>query len=127
MGPWILIAVNVVLYVIPMILLKYYDWPGPVVYYAGLALIGLCVISYLIVLDALERRAYRKTVERLLALEPRRSLSEWTLPAPESDALLRGVTQAKSDAFKLGLLQLIAMSVLSPDSSEASRNSCRPA
>jgi hypothetical protein len=68
---------------------------------------------------ALERRADRKTVQRLLTLEPRRSWSEWALPAPESYALLRGVTNVKGDAFKLGLLQLTAMGVLEPEGSDA--------
>jgi hypothetical protein len=69
--------------------------------------------------DALQRRAARKTVERLLALQPLRSWSEWALPAPESYALLLGVTHVKSDAFKLGLLQLIAMDVLAPEGGQA--------
>ncbi len=118
-GPLIaLIAFYLLVYVIPVILGKNFDWPGVVVWFGGLALIGLCVGSYFIVQEALERRATRKTVERLLALEPRRSWREWALPAPESYVLLRGVTKVKGDAFKLGLLQMIAMGVLAPDGSE---------
>lgn len=119
MGALILIALNVVLYGIPMFLLKHYDWPGVVVWFGGLGLIVLCLISYGIVEYALERRATRKTLERILALEPRSSSRDWAMPAPESYALLRGVTNVRSDAFKLGLLQLIAMGVLAPDGGEA--------
>ena len=76
-------------------------------------------LLYGMVQASLEQRAARKTVERLLALEPQRSWSDWALPAAESYALLRGVTNVKSDAFKLGLLQMIAMGVLASDGGEA--------
>jgi hypothetical protein len=113
-------AVQLLLVVIPWKLWENFGWPAVVVYFGGFALIGLCVASYFIVQDALERRATRKTVERLLALEPRSSWREWALPAPESYALLRGVTKVKSDAFKLGLLQLVAAGVLEPVDNDAS-------
>ncbi len=90
-------------------------WPVLVVYFGGLALLVLSAISYHFLRSAVERRADRKTVERLLALEPRTSWSEWALPAPESCALLRGVKHGKGDAFKLGVIQLIAMDVLEPE------------
>ncbi|MBI4329345.1 MAG: hypothetical protein HY685_05735, partial [Chloroflexi bacterium] len=66
-----------------------------------------------------ERRAAKNVVERLLALQPPRSWNEWTLPAPESYTLLRGGYYLRSDAFELGLLQLIAMGVLAPGGEEA--------
>ena len=62
--------------------------------------------------DTPELRSARKTVKRLLALEPGTFSTDWALPAPESYALISGVTKAKRDAPKLGLLQLIAMGVL---------------
>jgi hypothetical protein len=72
----------------------------------GLALIGIGV--------ALERRADRITVRRLLALDPPRSWGMWALPAPESYVLFRGEQRESEDAFKLGLLQLVAAGVLRP-------------
>lgn len=121
-GPLIaLVAITLaitLLYEIPVKLGENFGWRGPVLYFSGPMLILLCLISYCTVKDALERRATRKTVERLLALEPRSSWRDWDLPAPESYALLRGGTRVKSDAFKLGLLQLIAMGVLAPDGGE---------
>ena len=64
--------------------------------------------------SALERRAYKRTVQRLIALEAGSSWHDWTLPAPESYALFAGVTKVENDAFKLGLLQMIAGGVLVP-------------
>jgi MFS family permease len=92
------------------------SWGWKVLAVAGGVVAFLVLLGVL--LEALERRTTRKTVERLLALEPRRSWSEWALPAPESYVLLRGGTNVKSDAFKLGLLQMIAMGVLATDGSE---------
>ena len=69
--------------------------------------------------SAIERRAARRTVERLIALEPASFISGWALPAPESYALLTGARNLKSDAFKLGLMQLIVMGVLAQDGSGA--------
>ena len=111
----IMIAANVVLYVIPTILVNNDEWLGLGVYLGGLALTGLCVVSYFILRDALERRAYRETVQRLIALERASSCKEWTLPAPESYVLFAGVSDIESDAFTLGLMQLVAMGALSPD------------
>ena len=76
------------------------------------------IVLYLSAKDAFERRAARRTVERLLALAPASSWSDWALPAPESYALFSEATEAKRDALKLGLLQLIAMGVLTQDGSE---------
>jgi hypothetical protein len=84
----------------------------------GLVSSGALVAASLLTIwtsEVLEQRALRNTVRRLLALEPQRSWSEWPLPAPESFVLLQGVDSAKGDAFKMGLLQLVAMGVLTTE------------
>lgn len=68
-----------------------------------------CVLS-----DALERRAIRRTLQHLLSLDTLSSSRAWTLPAPESYTLLRGVNGAGKNAFKLGLLELLADGVWEP-------------
>ncbi len=72
------------------------------------------LILFNVLSDTLERRAARRRLQHLLSLDTLSSSRAWTLPAPESYALLRGVSGAGSDAFKLGLLELIADGVLEP-------------
>ena len=112
---WLALVLN---WWFPMILVEHFGWLALVMYLGSFGMLLLSAILCEIVRSAVERRAYRRIVERLLALEPVRSRGEWVLPAPESYALLRGVARVKSDAFKLGLIQLIAMDVLAPDGSE---------
>lgn len=89
----------------------------------GVVVIGLFVagLALLALHSWAQRRADRGTVRRLLALEPRKSWSQWALPAPESYMLLRGVGGASGDAFKLGLLQLIGTGVLRPHDEDPSK------
>ena len=77
----------------------------------GLVIFGVSYGIY----EALMRRAVRKTVQRLLARPPLSSWQDWHLPAPESYALLRGVKSAKTDAFQLGILHLMAARVFVPE------------
>ena len=70
---------------------------------------------------ALERRAIKGTLKRLRLIDNVPSSREWTLPAPESYMLLRGVARGSSDAFKLGLLQLMAAGVLIPEDRGAAK------
>ena len=109
------ILIWIVLYVVWMVALEIFGGWALLVIVGGLALFALGGI----VQGALERRAYRKTVERLITLQAGSSWHDWTLPAPESYALFAGVTKVESDAFKLVLLQMIAMGVLVPDAGEA--------
>ncbi len=105
------ILIGIAVYVAWMVALEIVGGWSVLVIVGGLALLAL----YGIVHGALERRRYRKAVERLITLDRASSWKEWTLPAPESYALFAGVTKIESDAFKLGLMQLIAMGALSPD------------
>ena len=89
------------------------------IYIGGYTLLLLLFGLVLALKSAVERRAWRRGVQRLLLLDTLASSREWSLPAPESYALFRGVEKVKSDGFKLGLLQLIAMGVMEPEGSEA--------
>ena len=105
------ILIGIAVYAAWMVAIAIFGGWALLVMAGGFALLVLCGIVH----GALEQRAYRKTVERLMALERASSWREWTLPAPESYALFAGVTKIESDAFKLGLMQLIAMGALSAD------------
>lgn len=78
---------------------------------AGLALLAL----HRAIRHAADRHADRRTVRRLLAQKRGWSRRDWPLPAPESYMLLQNVRRASREAFKLGLLQLVAAGVLRPD------------
>jgi len=97
------------------------DWAvefHPVISLAALGgLIAVFVVACAVT-EWVERRAFRKTVQRLLSLDAVPSRRDWSLAAPESYVLLRGVTKAKSDGFKLGLLQLMAAEVFVPKDHE---------
>ena len=85
------------------------------VVYVGMVVAGLAVVGlHSVVRRALEWRADRRMVRRLLAQEPGWSRRDWTLAAPESYMLLQGIRRASRDGFKLGLLQLVAAGVLRP-------------
>lgn len=71
---------------------------------------------------ALEWWAIRKILRRLLSLDNLHSSRKWSLPAPESYMLLRGIGRSSNrDAFKLGLLQLMAIHVVIPEKNEATK------
>lgn len=61
------------------------------------------------------KKADRKTIGRLLELPRAPYQQGWRLSAPVSRALLEGIEDKKSDGFKLGLLQLLAMKALIMD------------
>jgi hypothetical protein len=67
---------------------------------------------------ALDRRAARDTVLRLLDRTPMTSWTEWQLPAAESFALLFGQKSLSTAGPTLAMLQLVAMDVLEPDGSD---------
>ena len=87
----------------------------------GLFIIGIKVIILAVCLlcsaakkidEAAERRGERQTIKRLLARQSPSFWRKWDLPAPESWALYKGLDKIKDDAFRLGLLQLLAERVL---------------
>ncbi len=82
----------------------------------GLVVSALVVLGlYNAVRGVTEWNRNKRMLRRLLAREPGWPGGDWTLPAPEAAMLLHGVRRASRDAFKLGLLQLVAAGVLKPE------------
>jgi len=97
------------------------DWAvesHPLYSLAGFGGLIAVVVVACAVTERVERRAFRQTVQRLLSLDAVPSRRDWSLAAPESYVLLRGVKKARSDGFKLGLLQVMAAEVFVPKDHE---------
>ena len=83
-------------------------------FWAGMAYLG-SIFAIIWLIDAIpksvegcsRKTATHETLKEVMSQIPRESGVKWQLPAPESLVLLRGVHQSGSDAFKLGVLQLI--------------------
>ena len=85
--------------------------------------IGIALSAW--VSAAMAQRPLKQMVKRLLRQDPEPSSQKWLWPGPESYALLCGPDLAKNDAFKVGLLQLVAEGILVPDYVESSKTKRR--
>jgi hypothetical protein len=84
---------------------------------SGLLIFGVTYAIY----EAVMRWVIRKIVHRLLTTKQLSTWQYWHLPAPESYILLRGFKIAKKDAFKLGIMHLMAAKVFSPEYVKAAK------
>jgi hypothetical protein len=75
-----------------------------VIFFGGMGLIVMTAAA----IDWRIRRNDRQLLDQLMGASPRRTPFDWELPAPESYLILRGMGAGAKDAFKIGLLQLIA-------------------
>jgi len=68
----------------------------------------------------LEPTCFRSITQSLMKLDSKPVAGHWNWPAPESFALLCGEDNTRKDAFKIGLLHLIAIKVFIPEYIKAS-------